>query len=60
MKFLRKIRQHLLNTSQFKLYTIYAFGEIALIMIGILLALQIDKWNKNNRDKVEERQYHTY
>ena len=55
MKFLRKIRQHLLNTSQFKLYTIYAFGEIALIMIGILLALQIDKWNNNNRDIVEER-----
>ena len=28
---------------------LYAAGEIVLVMVGILLALQIDNWNENNK-----------
>jgi hypothetical protein len=36
-------------------YTIYALGEIALVVIGILIALQINNWNTDNKDRLEER-----
>ena len=34
---------------------VYALGEIALIMIGILLALQINNWNQNNQESKDEK-----
>ena len=34
----------------------YAFGEIILVVIGILIALQINSWNKNRIAKIEEKQ----
>ena len=51
----RKIRQKLLNKVQFKISAIYAIVEIALIIIGILLALQIDKWNEKKKELAEEK-----
>lgn len=54
IKFLRKIRQHLLSENKFSKYTLYAIGEIVLVTIGILLALQINNWNeRQNENKVE-------
>lgn len=35
-------------------YFLYAFGEIVLIMVGILLALQVSDWNQDRKDRVEE------
>ena len=55
LKFFRKIRQRLLAENKFTKYLIYATGEIALIMVGILLALQINNWNEQRQDKQEER-----
>lgn len=51
IKFFRHIRQQLLNSGQMKKYTLYAIGEIFLVVIGILIALQINNWNveKNQR-----------
>ncbi|RNC87983.1 MAG: hypothetical protein ED556_01990 [Winogradskyella sp.] len=46
IKFFRKIRQRLLSENKFSKYLIYAFGEIILVVIGILLALQINNWNQ--------------
>ncbi len=43
--FFRKIRQLLLKENRFKRYLVYAFGEIVLVVIGILIALQINNWN---------------
>lgn len=36
-------------------YFKYAFGEIVLVVIGILIALQINNWNENRKDSIEER-----
>jgi hypothetical protein len=36
-----------------KSYLLYAFGEIALVMIGILLALQVNNWNEGRKQKQE-------
>jgi hypothetical protein len=36
-------------------YFLYAFGEIVLIVVGILIALQIQNWNQQRLDRTEER-----
>ena len=51
IKFFRKIRQRLLSENRFNKYLLYAIGEIALVMIGILLALQVNNWNENKKDR---------
>ena len=45
IKFFRKIRKKLLTENKFSKYLFYAFGEIVLVVIGILIALQINNWN---------------
>lgn len=50
IKFFRKIRKRLLTENKFSKYLIYAIGEIVLVMIGILLALQVNNWNSNRQD----------
>ncbi len=49
IKFFRKIRQQLLSENKFSRYLIYAIGEIILVMIGILLALQVNNWSENRK-----------
>ena len=49
IKYFRKIRQELLSDSKFRKYLIYAIGEIFLVVIGILIALQINNWNENRK-----------
>jgi hypothetical protein len=49
-RFLRQIRQRLLTDNKFSKYLLYAIGEILLVVIGILIALQVDNWNKKNED----------
>lgn len=38
-----------------KKYLLYAIGEIALVVIGILIALQINNWNEWRKDRLEEK-----
>ena len=45
IKFLRRIRQQLLTENKFSKYLIYAIGEIVLVVVGILIALQINNQN---------------
>ena len=47
IKFFRKIRQKLLTQNKFSKYLLYAVGEIVLVVIGILIALQINNWNQD-------------
>lgn len=51
IKFFRKIRQKLLTESNFKKYLLYATGEIVLVVIGILIALQVNNINSSNKLK---------
>jgi len=53
IKFFRKIRQSLLMENKTGKYFKYAIGEIILVVIGILIALQINNWNEN-RKKTKE------
>ena len=46
IKFFRKIRQNLLMENKTEKYFKYAIGEIVLVVIGILIALQVSNWNK--------------
>lgn len=48
IKFFRNIRQKMLTENKFSKYLIYAIGEIVLVVIGILIALQIGQWNKES------------
>lgn len=57
IKFFRRIRQKLLNEKRFSSYLTYAIGEVALVVIGILLALQFNNWNQERSSKVKERWY---
>ena len=50
IKFFRKIRQNLLSKGKTGKYLKYAIGEIVLVMIGILLALQVNNWNEISKE----------
>ena len=54
IKFFRKIRQNLLMENKTSRYFKYAIGEIILVVIGILIALQINNWNEIKKLKNEE------
>ena len=51
IKFFRKIRYNLMSENKTSQYLKYAIGEILLVMIGILLALQVNNWNNHRLKK---------
>lgn len=54
IKFFRRIRQQLLTENKFSKYLLYAVGEIVLVVIGILIALNIN--NRNEQRITEEKE----
>ncbi|NKI31657.1 hypothetical protein [Croceivirga thetidis] len=54
LKFFRRIRKNLLEENKFKAYLFYAIGEIALVVIGILIALYLD--NINEQQTIDKKQ----
>jgi len=54
IKFFRKIRLQLLSQNRISKYIFYAIGEIVLVMVGILLALQVNNWNEERKMKIKE------
>lgn len=58
IRFLRKIRQDLVTKNKISKYLLYAVGEILLVVIGILIALQVDSWNEERRiDGIRKNYY---
>jgi len=57
IKFFRKIRQNLLMENKTGKYFKYAIGEIILVVIGILIALQINNWNENRKKEKLKDEY---
>lgn len=56
IRFFRTIRQSLINEGKTQKYLKYAIGEIVLVVIGILIALQINNWNETRKAGLKERQ----
>lgn len=54
--FFRQLRQNLLYENRISKYLLYAIGEILLVVIGILIALQVDNWNTQNKQALELRE----
>ena len=57
MTLLKKTRQKLLNENKFSKYLIYAFGEIVLVVIGILIAIAINNNNEEHKIRAKELNY---
>uniref|UniRef100_UPI002605531F DUF6090 family protein n=1 Tax=uncultured Eudoraea sp. TaxID=1035614 RepID=UPI002605531F len=62
LRFFRQIRQRLLTENppngragKFSKYLLYAVGEILLVVIGILIALQVNNWNEYKKERIQER-----
>ncbi|MCA6075052.1 DUF6090 family protein [Fulvivirga sedimenti] len=58
ISFFRKIRQKLLAQNRLSKYLLYALGEILLVVIGILIALQINTWNDAKKQSRLEQEYY--
>ncbi len=56
IQFFRQIRQRLITDNKFSKYLLYAVGEILLVVIGILIALQIDNLNDYGKDREQEKE----
>ena len=57
MRLFRRVRQKLILDNKKIQYLKYALGEILLVVIGILIALQINNWNQSVKDKKSLNEY---
>ena len=55
IRLFKKIRHQLLSEDRYSVYLLYASGEIVLVIVGILFALQIDNWNENRNIRKTEQ-----
>lgn len=56
INFFRNIRRQLANENKFLKYFKYAFGEVILVVVGILIALSINNWNDSRKDRIKEKE----
>lgn len=59
LRFFRTIRKKLIEEDNVRKYLLYAIGEILLVVIGILIALQVNNWNEERKNKQQTIQYLT-
>ena len=52
IRLFRKIRHQLLSEDRYSIYILYAVGEILLVVVGILIALQLDNWNDKGKQEL--------
>ena len=57
IKFFQKTRYDLMEKNKTSKYLKYAIGEIILVVIGILIALQINNWNENRKLQLKSHEY---
>ena len=57
LRIFRTLRQRLLSENRLSKYLLYAVGEILLVVVGILIALQVNNWNQTRLDKKAETAY---
>ena len=51
------MKRDILDRQEFRKYSLYGVGELVLIVIGILIALQIDNWNSDKKQEESLRSY---
>ena len=56
IKFFRNIRQHMIKENKMSKYLIYAIGEILLVVIGILIAFQVNNWKQDQENRAIEKE----
>lgn len=56
IQFFRKVRKEALPKNKFSSYLFYAIGEVILVVVGILVALQISNWNEGLKAKKFEKE----
>jgi len=54
LRFFRTIRKKLIEEDNVRRYLLYAIGEILLVVIGILIALQVNNWNEERIQRNQE------
>ena len=59
LRFFRQLRQRLLSENRISQYLLYAVGEIVLVVIGILIALQVNNWNEDRKKRQLKASYKT-
>lgn len=52
--FFRRLRKRVIERPSIRKYILYAIGEIALVVLGILIALQINNWSENRKHLIKE------
>lgn len=52
-RFLREIRRQLIMENRSRKYLFYMLGEIVIVIVGILIALQVDNWNQRRQERIE-------
>jgi hypothetical protein len=57
IKFFRHIRQQVIKENRVSRYVLYAIGEIVLVVIGILIALQLNEWKADRADRKMEQSH---
>ncbi|QQS35966.1 MAG: hypothetical protein IPM56_17275 [Ignavibacteriales bacterium] len=57
IRFFRNIRKKLVSENKVMAYLRYAIGEIILVVIGILIALQINNWNETRKQDITETEF---
>ena len=57
MKLFRKTRQKLVSKNKTTKYLKYALGEVVLVVVGILIALQINNWNELRKERNREDKF---
>jgi len=58
INFFRRIRKQLADDNKPLKYIRYAIGEILLVVVGILIALQINTWNEQQKQNKLEKEYY--
>ena len=53
----RRAREKAVSEKNFMRFLRYATGEIILVVIGILIALQINNWNEERQEQRQIRWY---
>ena len=56
LRFFRQIRKDQLMSDKIRKYLFYAVGEILLVVVGILIALQVNNWNEGRKALNQEQE----